>query len=413
MNNLLPGLAQRLAALTRESVQTTGPIAALSDQLPEFEPGERYTARILQNLRDGLARADVGGQTVTLRLPQNIPEGRTVALTHVGRSAQTLVATLDGDNAAPTDGDAPADDMGSPVRLSAPARTIAGLLEGAQPQPTRLASGKPMLDPAAMLNAASGTLESDATPQIASRLAQAIGTSGLFYESHQAQWVSGERPLESTAAEPQRAFDPEKPAPRAGPQVGQAFMTDDSPDLTQLPGSANGVRADDESMPDPNTLRSDTGVRERADAAKTEAGLPAELRPLVQNQLLGLSQHTLAWEGLAWPGQTMKIEIDDPEPQRHGEPGSEGDSAPEVPWTSRVRLVLPGLGEVETSLTLWKDHGLTLGISADDDARLRMGTALLDLQQRMTDAGLRLGSVNFSQLDEALAAAPDDGASSV
>lgn len=34
MNNLLPGLAQRLAALTRESVQTTGPIAALSDQLP-------------------------------------------------------------------------------------------------------------------------------------------------------------------------------------------------------------------------------------------------------------------------------------------------------------------------------------------------------------------------------------------
>ena len=40
MNNLLPGLAQRLAALTRESVQTTGPIAAPSDQLPEFEPGK-------------------------------------------------------------------------------------------------------------------------------------------------------------------------------------------------------------------------------------------------------------------------------------------------------------------------------------------------------------------------------------
>ena len=38
---------------------------------------------------------------------------------------------------------------------------------------------------------------------------------------------------------------------------------------------------------------------------------------------------------------------------------------------------------------------------------------LLDLQQRMTDAGLRLGSVNFSQLDEALAAAPDDGTGSV
>lgn len=413
MNNLLPGLAQRLAALTRESVQTTGPIAALSDQLPEFEPGERYTARILQNLRDGLARADVGGQTVTLRLPQTIPEGRTVALTHVSRSAQTLVATLDGDNAAPTDSDAPADNAGSPVRLSVPARTIAGLLDGPEPQPTRLASGKPMIDPAAMLSAATGTLENDATPQIASRLAQAIGTSGLFYESHQAQWVSGERPLESTAAEPQRAFDPEKPAPRAGLPVAQSAATDDTPEPGQVANSTISARADDESMPDTGTLRSDTGVRERAEAAKADTGPPAELRPLVQNQLLGLSQHTLAWEGLAWPGQTMKIEIDDPEPQRHGEPGSEGDSAPEVPWTSRVRLVLPGLGEVETSLTLWKDRGLTLGISADDDARLRMGTALLDLQQRMTDAGLRLGSVNFSQLDEALAATPDDGTGSV
>lgn len=413
MNNLLPGLAQRLAALTRESVQSTGPIAALSDQLPEFEPGARYTARILQNLRDGLARAEVGGQTVTLRLPQTIPEGRTVALTHVSRSAQTLVATLDGDDAAPTDGDAPADDAGSPVRLSAPARTIAGLLDGPAPQPTRLASGQPMIDPAAMLNAATGTLENDATPQIASRLAQAIGTSGLFYESHQAQWVSGERPLESTAAEPQRAFDPEKPAPRAGLPVPQSVAPDDTAEPGQVANGATSARADDESMPDAGTLRRDTGMRERTEAAKADTGPPAELRPLVQNQLLGLSQHTLAWEGLAWPGQTMQIEIDDPEPQRQGEPGSEGDSAREVPWTSRVRLVLPGLGEVETSLTLWNDHGLTLVISADDDARLRMGTALLDLQQRMTDAGLRLGSVNFSQLDGAAGAPPDDGASSV
>ncbi|MBL8468804.1 flagellar hook-length control protein FliK [Methyloversatilis discipulorum] len=413
MNNLLPGLAQRLAALTRESVQTTGPIAALSDQLPEFEPGERYTARILQNLRDGLARADVGGQTVTLRLTQTVPEGRTVSLTHVSRSAQTLVAALDGDNAAPTDGDVPADDAGSPVRLSVPARTIASLLEGPEPQPTRLASGKPMIDPAAMANAATGTLESDATPQIASRLAQAIGTSGLFYESHQAQWVSGERPLESTAAEPQRTFDPEKPASRTSPTTGQAVAADDVPELAQMPNNAGSPRTDDESIRDTASLRSDTGVRERTEAAKADSGPPAELRPLVQNQLLGLSQHTLAWEGLAWPGQTMKIEIDDPEPQRQGEPGSEGDSAPEVPWTSRVRLVLPGLGEVETSLTLWKDHGLTLAISADDGARLRMGTALLDLQQRMTDAGLRLGSVNFSELDETSGSPPTGGKESV
>jgi hypothetical protein len=105
----------------------------------------------------------------------------------------------------------------------------------------------------------------------------------------------------------------------------------------------------------------DPAVRERTELTKPDAGPPGELRPLVQNQLLGLSQHTLAWEGLAWPGQMMKIEIDDPRGDPR-EPGGDrkDEAAADVPWTSRLRLVLPGLGEVETSLTLWRDHGLAV-----------------------------------------------------
>ena len=136
----------------------------------------------------------------------------------------------------------------------------------------------------------------------------------------------------------------------------------------------------------------------------------------MQNQLLGLSQHTLAWEGLAWPGQMMKIEIDDPRGDRH-EPdsGQKDELAADVPWTSRLRLVLPGLGEVETSLTLWRDHGLALNFSSDPEARLHMGAALMELQQRMTDAGLRLGSVSFADvaaggIELPAAHAPDEGA---
>ncbi|MCP2936800.1 hypothetical protein NK983_29350, partial [Salmonella enterica subsp. enterica serovar Typhimurium] len=85
--------------------------------------------------------------------------------------------------------------------------------------------------------------------------------------------------------------------------VAQSAATDDTPEPGQVANSTISARADDESLPDTGTLRSDTGVRERAEAAKADTGPPAELRPLVQNQLLGLSQHTLAWEGLAWPGQ--------------------------------------------------------------------------------------------------------------
>lgn len=389
MNNLLPGLAERLAALTRGSVQTSWPIAAITDQLPEFQPGERYTAHIIETLQDGRARAQVAGQTVTLQLPQAAREGSTVSLTHVGRSAQTLIATLAPDSVDAAESDA--------VHISPPARNITTLLDRPPPPPTRLAAGQPLIDPAMLRAGVTGT-DSIATPLVAGRLAQGIGQSGLFYESHQAQWVSGGRSIESTAGEPQRAFDP-SPA-RATVGAPPAAVAQAPEDIDRLAAPL-----------------ADTVAREPANAGKNDAAPPGELRPLVQNQLLGLSQHTLAWEGLAWPGQMMKIEVDDPRGEGRSE-SPDSEAAAEVPWTSRLRLVLPGLGEIETSLTLWKDHDITLGFSADPQARARMGGALVELQQRMNDAGLRLEAVSFSDLappaDDDLAAevagadGPDD-----
>ncbi len=367
MNNVLPGLAQRLAELARGSVQSVAPLSPVGEQLPEFEPGQRYTARILHNLQDGRTRAQIAGQTVTLQLPQGVAEGTTVRLTHVTRNAQTLVATLTPDVPETTH---------AAVQLSQPARAIGALLDQPAPPPARFPAGQPLIDPA---TAGTGVRVADAsaTPQIASRLAAAIEQSGLFYESHQAQWISGERAIESTAAEPQRAFDPAPLKPRAMTRIDTVESSGENPS----------------ERPDTTVA---TPVRERVEIAGSNATTPGELRPLVQNQLLGLSQHTLAWEGLAWPGQLMKIEIDDPQ-RNDSSDDRTTDAAGEVPWTSRLRLVLPGLGEIETSLTLWRDHGVALGVSADAEARARMGSTLLDLQQRMSDAGLRLNGVTFTE----------------
>ncbi len=369
MNNLLPGLAQRLAALTRESIQVSPPVSPVGDQLPEFQPGERYSARILQNLADGRTRAQVAGQTVTLQLPQGAREGSTVNLTHVGRSAQTLIATLANDDAPAR---APADN----VRLSASARTISTLLDGPEPPPARLNAGQALIDPT-LLRASANMTDTAASPLLAGRLAQAIGQSGLFYESHQAQWVSGERTIESTSAEPQRAFDP--------PGTKAATAPDPRTALLQTARDTD----------DPAAARGDLPVRERAETVKGDTP-PGELRPLVQNQLLGLSQHALTWEGLAWPGQMMKIEIDDPRDDPHGEQ-HDADPADDVPWTSRLRIVLPGLGDIETSLTLRRSQGLALTFTTDGDARARLGAALEELQTRISDAGLRLGAVTFTE----------------
>ena len=317
MNNLLPGLAQRLAALTRESIQVSPPVSPVGDQLPEFQPGERYSARILQNLADGRTRAQVAGQTVTLQLPQGAREGSTVNLTHVGRSAQTLIATLANDDAPAR---APADN----VRLSASARTISTLLDGPEPPPARLNAGQALIDPTLL------------------RASDPPGTKA------------------ATAPDPRTAL------------LQTARDTDD-----------------------PAAARGDLPVRERAETVKGDTP-PGELRPLVQNQLLGLSQHALTWEGLAWPGQMMKIEIDDPRDDPHGEQ-HDADPADDVPWTSRLRIVLPGLGDIETSLTLRRSQGLALTFTTDGDARARLGAALEELQTRISDAGLRLGAVTFTE----------------
>lgn len=366
MNTLLPGISQRLAELARGSVQVTSPVSPIGDQLPDFQPGERYSAHILENLQDGRTRAQVAGQIVTLQLPQGAREGSTITLAHIARSAQTLIATLSPD-APDTDGDA--------VHISPQARVISTLLDHPAPPPARLSAGQALIDPA-MLRASSNVTDAAATPLIASRLASAIGQSGLFYEAHQAQWVSGERTIESTEREPQRTFDPPTRAPS-----GQLVRAE-----TVLLGKAGSEPLDPPGLPRP----------ERAEPVKTDGAPPTELRPLVHNQLLGLAQHSLAWEGLAWPGQMMKIEIDDPHTDGHAaEAGGEQPDA-DIPWTSRLRLVLPGLGEIETSLTLWRDHGIALNFSSAPEARLRMGSALTDLQQRMSDAGLQLSQVTFA-----------------
>jgi hypothetical protein len=76
--------------------------------------------------------------------------------------------------------------------LSSAARAILAVMEGAEPQPVK--PGTPLL-PAPP---AAGSMQA-----AAAALANAVGQSGLFYESHLAQWVSGARPLSTILQEPQ------------------------------------------------------------------------------------------------------------------------------------------------------------------------------------------------------------------
>ena len=164
--------------------------------------------------------------------------------------------------------------------LSQAGKTIGGVIAAAQKLDTPMTA----LVGRAPLVAASGA---DAA-SIAKGLEQAVGKSGLFYESHVAEWAQGARGLAELNAEPQQQL------------------------------AREGVR---QSPLDPATAQ------------------------FINLQLATQEQAQLTWQGNLWPGQPMQLEVARDTSEGHEEAGEAGQS-----WHSRLRLNFPELGELDARL---------------------------------------------------------------
>ncbi|RZT30833.1 flagellar hook-length control protein FliK [Cupriavidus agavae] len=87
--------------------------------------------------------------------------------------------------------------------LSFAARAILDLFDDAEPQPLRGGTPLTSAPPAG----------ADGTATLSTALAKLVDQSGMFYESHLAQWVNGQRPLSSLLQEPQAALRHPAPSP--------------------------------------------------------------------------------------------------------------------------------------------------------------------------------------------------------
>ena len=204
---------------------------------------------------------------------------------------------LPGARTTPPFAPAAPDNDGSPIQLSTMARVLAGVFAAI---PDTHAARAAIVTQAPLL------ADPGAPPhQLASALQGAIGTSGLFYESHVAEWAAGDRSLAALDAEPQQQ------------------------------AARDGVR---QAPTDPATAQ------------------------FISMQLAAQEQAQLAWQGNLWPGQPIQLEVQ--RDTRDGQPEA-GDS--EVPWHSRLRLHFPELGELDARLTLTGGR-LQVHFSAGSDA---------------------------------------------
>jgi hypothetical protein len=152
------------------------PVSRVSlEALHELSLGEQVRAQVEAALPDGTFRVAVKNQSLLLRLPFPAQAGDVLQLNVAAREPQLRFSVA-----------APAESPAFAASLSETARFITALLgETAKlPVTTIEHAGTPLLAAPPGDHA-----------QITAELRHALATSGLFYESHQAQWAAGDRPL--------------------------------------------------------------------------------------------------------------------------------------------------------------------------------------------------------------------------
>ena len=271
--------------------------------------GQSMPAEVLARLTDGSVIVRVAGTAARMLLPSQSPQpqlqplqaGAEIALTLVSLSPRPTFQLTDAPQSAAipafvdVDVDAPfgaqrhataLESAGSEATLSATARVLSSVLGAAAraqlPQTSIVA-------PLALL------AQAPADPaRLAAQLKDAIGASGLFYESHLAEWSAGKRALTELQREPQM----------------QRGLT-------------------------------------------TDTAIAIAAAQLINLQLASQEQGRIAWQGQLLPGQNLAWQISR---DRQDSGAHAGADTPDPPWRSALRLRFAALGEIGATVVLAGDQ---------------------------------------------------------
>jgi hypothetical protein len=244
---------------------------------------------LVKSQAKGISMVEVEGQIVAMRLPHPAAPGDSLRLRFAGHMPQAVFLLAPPESAA---SDAP--------QLSQAARMLSDLVQqlpGRNALPTLSPPG-PLLD------------QPTANPAlIALELRTALVRSGLFYESHLANWAVGQDSLDGLMQEPQNR-------------------------LTEATRAAANPLA-------------------LLNATETAAQKPLNpMHVLLSQQLQVLESPQFVWRGEVWPGQVLEwlLRHETEHAQDHAA-ASIGDEA-DAGWESKLKLSLPQLGTVTVHIKL-------------------------------------------------------------
>ncbi|KAF0215261.1 MAG: hypothetical protein FD174_4200 [Geobacteraceae bacterium] len=285
-----------------------------------LSPGQEVRGEVLTNLPNGRFLVRIAGELLNMNLPGGARPGETLQMTFVTNQPRpTFALTQSGNQAVP-------------AKLSEAGRWL-GLLARSIAGESRLPSS-PLPGSPPLLEA--GPTD---TPALAERLREAVTRSGVFYESHLAEWVNGKGGLDGLLREPQGR-------------------------LSFKYASAHGTAPEKPGEPSPHASSQNIG---NTGADKPSASPPSPLAadfadtqtvPIIKQQLAILNTGRFIWEGEVWPQQQMEWSVE----EREANP----DEAEGKSWQTTLRLDLPRLGSVCATLHM-KNHELSVMLETDKE----------------------------------------------
>lgn len=298
------------------------------NRLMQIAVGQQVAAKVISTLADGTSLVRLADTTARMSLPAGVKSGDVLQLTMIDKAARPLFLLASAPDSAPS-------------TFSNGARLLDRLLHASSVAGgTPLAGDKPLIELSPAVTHAAASISAK---EIAASLQNALSKSGLFYESHLAQWANGRLPLETIAQEPQARH-------------GMHFQS-------ELPSSSTPA--------DPRH---------------------AQIATLVGAQIDALENQRLAWQGEAWPGQPVRWEVG-----REKDESAHGQAATDPVWQTNVRFALPHLGNVTATIRLCGQR-VQMRIQADAPAAtvtLKANGAVL--ADAMAAAGLPLDLLTVRQ----------------
>lgn len=320
-------------------------ITPLPDKDPSgkstFEVGQKVQGTILSQVDTGVFKVRVLEQMMHMQLPESLKSGDVVEL-QVLSIQPRLTFSLS----------ALSNPLSTPEHLSSTSLLLSALSQKPLEKTFVSAIQSQPLMPETKLSPDINAL--------ANKLHESLSQSGLFYESHQAQWIAGSRSTAQLLQEPQNQLP-----------------------FNQLPQS--------QQSPPPGAVI-DSAINSTSTTVSQQnthiTNIPNQLQPLVQQQLNALETRQVFWQGHAWPNQRMDWEIHE-EGSRRGP--FESDEAGKQ-WATQVRLDLPNLGEVAAMLR-FNANGLSITLDASGaSTRALFGSASSQLTAALAERGIPVAS---------------------